>query len=107
MGNTRSKLCIEPDCQIRPLFGYWGETAPSRCKAHSLPGQTNILHLQCAHPTCHQRPVLFGLPDDPKPKRCAQHSLEGMIDFRQKLQTSAPDLPVEEQSVLPVAQAIA
>lgn len=103
MGNTRSKLCAEPECQIRPLFGYWGETAPSRCKAHSLPGQTNILHLQCSHPTCHQRPVIFGLPDEPKPKRCAQHALEGMVDFREKLATVAEKQPAEEPVVAPAA----
>ena len=99
MGNTRSRLCAEPECQIRPLFGFWGETTPSRCKTHCLPGQTNILHLQCSHPTCHQKPVVFGLPDDSKPRRCAQHALQGMMDFRLKLVTVTSPEPTEAAEV--------
>jgi EsV-1-7 cysteine-rich motif len=50
---VKSKTCEVTTCTARPGYGYSTDNVLRRCKAHILPGMTNVTHRYCE--SCNQR----------------------------------------------------
>lgn len=77
------KLCEYQSCLKRPSFGPEGTTVPLRCKAHSLPGDADVMNKRCEYRSCMKQPS-FAPEGTAGAVRCKIHSLPGDVNVKNK-----------------------
>jgi EsV-1-7 cysteine-rich motif len=76
------QICLFPNCGIRALFNFRGESRGVRCSKHKEIGMTDIKSKKCASIGCGKRPA-FNFAGE-LPKFCATHQLIGMTNVKNK-----------------------
>ncbi len=69
-------------CDIRPTFGFPGNTRALYCSDHVIPGMQDIMNTKCDYFGCIIQPT-FNFEGLPK-KRCFKHKEDGMINVTAK-----------------------
>ena len=49
MVDVKNKKCLEPDCDIRPLYNYNNETKGLYCNEHKLDDMINVKSKRCCN----------------------------------------------------------
>ena len=77
------KMCNFPDCKIRPVFNFEGQTTALYCNSHKLEEMIYVKNKTCCYSNCKIRPN-FNFEGQKTALYCILHKLEGMIDIKHK-----------------------
>lgn len=81
--NTKTKRCIEENCDIIPTFNLKDEITRLYCKLHAKKDMVDISHKMCKYASCEIRPH-FNLPRETELLFCKLHKTNDMIDVYHK-----------------------
>ena len=76
-----SKICIHPNCKVRPSYNVEWETKALYCATHKLDGMVDVKNETCIHPNCKVQPS-YNVEGETKALYCATHKLDGMVNVK-------------------------